>query len=106
MTAGTPARRALTGANAQPPYDGRSRPPVTLQARYRSSGGDRAAASTMLFEIAVSVDEQAREEHMESQVVVNNFYDHLLDEYESRSEPETKPSNRDENQLLVAPSVE
>jgi hypothetical protein len=77
-----------------------------IKARYRSSGGDRAAASTMLFEIAVSVDEQAREEHMESQVVVNNFYDHLLDEYESRSEPETTPSNSDENQLFVAPSVE
>jgi hypothetical protein len=43
---------------------------------------------------------------MESQVGVNNFYDHLLDEYESRSEPETNPSNSDENQLFVAPSVD
>jgi hypothetical protein len=77
-----------------------------IKARYRSSGGDRAASSTMLFEIAVSVDYQAREEHMESHVVVNNFYGHLLDEYERSREPETTPSNSDENQLFVAPSVE
>jgi hypothetical protein len=43
---------------------------------------------------------------MESEVVVNNLYDHLLDEYESRSESETKPSNIDENKLSVAPSVD
>jgi hypothetical protein len=31
MTAGTPSRRASTGTDARPPYEGRSRPPVTPQ---------------------------------------------------------------------------
>jgi hypothetical protein len=34
----------------------------------------------------MSMDEQARDACMESGVVVNNFFDHLIDEYESPSE--------------------
>jgi hypothetical protein len=52
-----------------------------IKARYHSSGGDQHAASTILFEIAVSLDEQERETASESQLVVNNVFDHLIDEY-------------------------
>jgi hypothetical protein len=52
-----------------------------IKARYHSSGGDQSAASTILSEIAISLEEQARETSSESQVVVNNCFDNLIDEY-------------------------
>jgi hypothetical protein len=77
-----------------------------IKARYRSSGGDQTAASTILFEVAVSMDEQARDACMESRVVVNNFFDHLVDEYESRSDPSHQSTANDDAQDFGVPSLE
>ena len=49
-----------------------------IKACYRSSGGDQSAASTILFEIAVSIDELTRESTIASSVVVKNYFDHLV----------------------------
>jgi hypothetical protein len=51
-----------------------------IKARNHSSGGDQSAATTILFEIAVSIDERARKLSHEPFVAVNNFFDHLIDE--------------------------
>jgi hypothetical protein len=51
-----------------------------IKARYHSSGGDQIAASTIIFEIAVSGDEQARKYESGSSPVFSNFFEHLIDE--------------------------
>jgi hypothetical protein len=60
MTNGTPSRRASTGADARPPYAGRSRTPVTphISRRFptRSNIGSTVAASTVKQGISVSID--------------------------------------------------
>jgi hypothetical protein len=64
-----------------------------IKARYHSAGGDQTAASTILFEIAVSVDEQARESIPGSSPVFNNFFDHLVDEYNDSFDPKDSLSS-------------
>jgi hypothetical protein len=51
-----------------------------IKARYRESGEDELAASKVLFEIAVFLDEQSREDTMRSEQVASNTFEHLLDE--------------------------
>jgi hypothetical protein len=53
----------------------------SIKARYRESGNDSMAASTILFEIAVSIDEEDREMRADTNQVSINFFDHLVGEY-------------------------
>jgi hypothetical protein len=53
----------------------------SIKARYRESGNDSMAASTILFEIAVSIDEEYRETRADTSQVRINFFDHLVGEY-------------------------
>jgi hypothetical protein len=65
-----------------------------IKARYRLSGGDQLAATTVLFEIAVSFDERERELSLaqdcslEPSVVANHFFEHLIEEYEGDNTPQ------------------
>jgi hypothetical protein len=52
-----------------------------IKARYRESGNDPITTSTILFEIAVSIDEEDRECRAESTQAGVTFFDHLVDEY-------------------------
>jgi hypothetical protein len=75
-----------------------------IKARYRESGSNPVAASTILFEIAVSLDEKSRENRFENEPIGINFFDHLVDEYN-----ETEPNNliSDEDDLNFGqPSIE
>jgi hypothetical protein len=53
----------------------------SIKARYRESANDSMAASTILFEIAVSIDEEDRETRADTRQVSINFFDHLVGEY-------------------------
>jgi hypothetical protein len=58
----------------------------TIKARYRESGNDPTTASTILFEIAVSIDEEDCEGRAESTQARVTFFDHLVDEYNEVAE--------------------
>jgi hypothetical protein len=76
-----------------------------INALYRSSGGDQSVSSTILFEITVSIDVQTRESTIPSSVAVNNYFDHLVDEYEGSCDSTTY-SSKDETLDSCHPSLE
>jgi hypothetical protein len=52
----------------------------SIKALCRESGSDSTAASTILFEFAVSIDEEDREMPEDTDQVSINFFDHKVDE--------------------------
>jgi hypothetical protein len=75
-----------------------------IKARYRESGNNPVAASTILFEIAVSLDEKSRETRFENEPIGINFFNHLVDEY-NEIEP-TIQSNDGDDMNFGQPSIE
>ena len=55
-----------------------------IKAIYHSSGGDLSASSTIIVKIAVYFDKKTRDTAFESQVLANNVFDHLTDEYNDK----------------------
>jgi hypothetical protein len=76
----------------------------SIKARYRESGSDSAAASMILFEIAISIDEEEREARTDSGEVNINYFDHLIEEYHESAENSTQSLSEEPN--FGVPSIE
>jgi hypothetical protein len=61
-----------------------------IKARYRESGSDSAAASMILFEIAISINEEEREARTDSGEGSINYFDRLIEEYHESAEHSTQ----------------
>jgi hypothetical protein len=76
----------------------------SIKARYRDSGSNSAAASMILFEIAISIDEEERETRAESGEVSINYFDHLIDEYHEAAKDSSQSYVEEPN--FGQPSIE
>jgi hypothetical protein len=76
----------------------------SIKARYRESGSDSAAASMILFEIAISIYEEEREARTDSGEVSINYFDHLIEEYHESAEHSTQSLIEEPN--FGVPSIE
>jgi hypothetical protein len=75
------ADRKDTTAGTPPAPDPEFPMTDSIKARYRESGNDSMATSTILFEIAVSIDEEDREMRADTNQESINFFDRLVGEY-------------------------
>jgi hypothetical protein len=76
----------------------------SIKARYRDSGSNSAAASMILFEIEISIDEEERETRAESGEVSINYFDHLVDEYHEAAKDSSQSYVEEPN--FGQPSIE